>query len=253
MPKTLALEVCNLTVSYHEYPVLLDVSCVVQQGALCALIGPNGAGKTTLLKSILGLEKPLAGTIKVFGKAYKEVRNRVAYVPQRATVDWDFPATVFDVVMMGRYHLLGWFARPGNTDREIVWSALEQVGMTAYAHTSISNLSGGQQQRVFLARALVQEADFYFMDEPFAGIDMATEQTIVALLQKMSADGKTIVVVHHDLQTLYSYFNCALLINRSIVASGSLDVVLTEPYLRATYGRPDISIRKSDNAFMTGK
>lgn len=248
--KAVALEIRNLTMSYHESPVLLNVNCVIPQGVFCALIGPNGAGKTTLLKSILGLEKPLAGSITVFGRSYKEVRNRVAYVPQRATVDWDFPATVFDVVMMGRYHLLGWFARPKTIDHDHVWRALEQVGMTAYAHVSIGALSGGQQQRVFLARALVQEADLYFMDEPFAGVDVATEQAMVTLLQTMCAEGKTVVMVHHDLQTVYSYFDWAVLINRTVISYGVLDRALTASHVYTAYGRSDIYIPKINNASM---
>lgn len=246
MLKQTVLEVCNLTVCYQDDPVLVNVSCALKEGVLCALIGPNGAGKTTLLKTILGLEKPQAGIITLFGQPYSAVRSRVAYVPQRATVDWDFPATVFDVVMMGRYHKLGWFVRPQRLDHDVVWHALHQVRMEAYAHVPIGNLSGGQQQRVFLARALVQEADLYFMDEPFAGVDMASEQTIISILKAMRDEGKTIVVVHHDLQTLYSYFECALLINRSSIACGSLDEVLTEKHLYATYGRSDICVPRVD-------
>lgn len=242
MQNQLALEVKNLTVSYHDSPVLVNVSCTVQQGVLCALIGPNGAGKTTLLKTVLGLQKSLAGIIAVFGTSYAQVRSRVAYVPQRATVDWDFPATVFDVVIMGRYHLLGWCARPQQKDRDSVWHALDQVGMTLHAHTPIAHLSGGQQQRVFLARALVQQADLYFMDEPFVGVDMATEHAIVNVLKLMRTNGKTIIVVHHDLQTVHSYFDWALLINRSAIACGPLDTVFTQSHLHATYGRSDISI-----------
>lgn len=242
MQKIAALEICNLTVSYHESPVLLDVNCMLPQGILCALIGPNGAGKTTLLKTIVNLEKPFAGIIKILNTSYKYVCSRVAYVPQRTTVDWDFPATVFDVVMMGRYHLLGWFSWPKKKDKEVVYNALEQVGMLHYAHIPIGKLSGGQQQRVFLARALVQEADIFFMDEPFVGIDATTEQLLITLLKHMRNAGKTIIIVHHDLQTLYTYFDWAILINRSIISYGSINTVITQAHMHKTFGRSDMII-----------
>ena len=240
--KTPALEIHNLSVVYNESPVLLNVSCSVPQGVLCAFIGPNGAGKTTILKSVLGLVHPLAGVIRVLGEPYKAIASRVAYVPQRTSVDWDFPATVFDVVMMGRYQHIGWFWRPGKSDIEKVWSALAHVDMSTFANQPISQLSGGQQQRVFLARALVQEADLYFMDEPFSGVDMATEQAIIALLKTMRSQGKTVIVVHHDLQTVHSYFDWAVLLNRSTIACGPIASVVTEKQIHATYGRSDICI-----------
>ncbi len=231
-----AVEVTDLTVAYHEKPVLWDVDLTVPRGVLMAIVGPNGAGKTTLMKAILGLAPLAAGQVQIDGKPYREQRRRVGYVPQRGSVDWDFPTSVLDVVMMGRYGALGWFRRPGKPEREAALAALEKVGMADFAQRQISQLSGGQQQRVFLARALVQDADVYFMDEPFQGVDATTERAIVGLLKELRAAGKTVLVVHHDLQTVPEYFDWVTLLNVRRIASGPVDEVFTEENLRQTYG-----------------
>jgi manganese/zinc/iron transport system ATP- binding protein len=234
LPK--ALEVTDLTVAYQDKPVLWDVDLHVPAGTLMAVVGPNGAGKTTLLKTVLGLLKPAAGQVLIHGKPYAEQRRLVGYVPQRGSVDSDFPTNALDVVMMGRYGALGWFKRPGQKERALAREALAKVGMEEYAGRQISQLSGGQQQRVFLARALVQDAQIYFMDEPFQGVDAVTERAIVALLQELRAAGKTVVVVHHDLQTVPEYFDWVMLLNVRCVAAGPIDAVFTEENLRQTYG-----------------
>ncbi|HYE95636.1 MAG TPA: metal ABC transporter ATP-binding protein [Rubricoccaceae bacterium] len=226
----------DLTVAYRDKPVLWDVDLQVPEGVLMAIVGPNGAGKTTLIKAVLGLLEPAAGRVLVYGKPYTEQRRVAAYVPQRGSVDWDFPTTVLDVVMMGRYGRLGWFRRPGAADREAALHALGQVGMADFAKRQIAQLSGGQQQRVFLARALVQAARVYFMDEPFAGVDATTERAIVTLLQQLRAEGKTVLVVHHDLQTVPEYFDQVLLLNVRRIAAGPVAEVFTEENLRRTYG-----------------
>ncbi len=232
----LAIEILDLTVAYREAPVLWDVDLQIPAGVLMALIGPNGAGKTTLLKAVLGLVQPTAGDIRVFGKPYAEQRRRVAYVPQRGSVDWDFPTTVLDVVGMGTYGKLGWLRRPGKTERSLAEQALEKVGMTDFLPRQISQLSGGQQQRVFLARALVQQADIYLMDEPFQGVDAVTERAIIDLLRELRTQGKTVLVVHHDLQTVPEYFDWAALLNVRRIASGTVQEVFTETNLRRAYG-----------------
>jgi manganese/zinc/iron transport system ATP- binding protein len=231
-----AIEVTDLTVAYHEKPVLWDVDLDVPPGVLMAVVGPNGAGKTTMIKSILGLIKPAAGQVLIYGKPYQEQRKLVGYVPQRGSVDWDFPTSVLDVVTMGTYGSLGWIRRPGRSEREKALYALKQVDMESFAQRQISQLSGGQQQRVFLARALVQDAQIYFMDEPFQGVDATTERAIVSLLQTLRAEGKTVVVVHHDLQTVPEYFDWVTLINVRRIASGPVKDVFTENNLRLTYG-----------------
>jgi manganese/zinc/iron transport system ATP- binding protein len=231
-----AIEIADLTVAYRDRPVLWDVDLTVPPGVLMAVVGPNGAGKTTLIKSVLGLVRPAAGSIRVLGLPYDEARTRVAYVPQRGTVDWDFPATVRDVVMMGRYGSLGWFRRPGRAERDAAMAALEQVGMAAFSTRHISHLSGGQQQRVFLARALVQDAEAYLMDEPFQGVDATTEHAILEILRALRARGRTVVVVHHDLQTVAEYFDQVALLNVRLIASGPVREVFTEERLRETYG-----------------
>lgn len=231
-----ALEVTDLTVAYHEKPVLWDVDLEVPASTLVAIVGPNGAGKTTMLKAILGLLKPAAGQVLIYGQPYPEQRRLVGYVPQRGSVDWDFPTNALDVVMMGRYGSLGWIKRPGKQERDMALEALAKVGMQDYAERQISQLSGGQQQRVFLARALVQDAQIYFMDEPFQGVDATTERAIVTLLQDLRAAGKTVIVVHHDLQTVPEYFDWATLLNVRRIASGPVEQVFTEDNLRLTYG-----------------
>lgn len=231
-----AIEVTDLTIAYRDKPVLWDVDMEVPSGILMAIVGPNGAGKTTMIKSILGLIKPAAGQVLVYGKSYKEQRHLVGYVPQRGSVDWDFPTSVLDVVMMGRYGALGWLKRPGPSERAAALEALDKVGMKSYAERQISQLSGGQQQRVFLARALVQDAQLYFMDEPFQGVDATTERAIVTLLQELRSAGKTVVVVHHDLQTVPEYFDWVTMLNVRRIASGPVGDVFTEQNLRQTYG-----------------
>ena len=233
-PPAIAVE--DLTVAYGEHPALWDVDVVVPPGTLMAIVGPNGAGKTTLIRAVLGLVRPVAGRIEVFGRPYADQRRLVAYVPQRTSVDWDFPTNVLDVVMMGRYGSLGWLRRPGRRERDAAMGALEQVGLTDLATRQISELSGGQQQRVFLARALVQDARVYLMDEPFQGVDATTERAIVRLLQELRATGRTVVAVHHDLQTVAEYFDWVTLLNVRRVASGPVDEVFTEENLRQTYG-----------------
>lgn len=236
MTEPLAVEVTDLTVAYAEKPVLWDVDVAAPAGTLMAVVGPNGAGKTTLIKAILGLAPAAAGQVLIYGRPYSEQRRLVGYVPQRGSVDWDFPTSVLDVVMMGRYGALGWFKRPGRHEREQAMTALEKVGMAAYADRQISQLSGGQQQRTFLARALVQDAQVYFMDEPFQGVDATTERAIVDLLKALRAAGRTVIVVHHDLQTVPEYFDWVTLLNVRRIACGPVAEVFTEENLRLTYG-----------------
>ena len=235
-PANSAIDINDLTVAYREKPVLWDIDLTVPKGVLLAVVGPNGAGKTTMIKAVLGLVKPAAGEIRVHGAPYAKMRSIVGYVPQRGSVDWDFPTTVLDVVMMGRYGSLGWLRRPGRRERALAMEALAKVGMEALADRQISQLSGGQQQRVFLARALVQDAQLYFMDEPFQGVDAKTERAIVTLLQELRAAGKTVVVVHHDLQTVHEYFDWVLLLNVRRIAAGPVSDVFTDENLRLTYG-----------------
>jgi len=232
----LALKIEDLTVAYRDKPVLWDVDVEVPTGVLMAIVGPNGAGKTTLIKAVMDLIRPIAGYIRILGKAYSENRDLVGYVPQRNSVDWDFPTTVLDVGMMGTYGILGWLRRPGRAQRDQAFAALEMVGMGTFANRQISQLSGGQQQRVFLARALVQQAEVYFMDEPFQGVDATTERAIVTLLQNLREAGKTVVVVHHDLQTVSEYFDWVTLLNVRCIASGPVDKVFTDKNLRLAYG-----------------
>ena len=236
MNETPAIDITDLTVAYQDKPVLWDVDLQVPTGVLLAIVGPNGAGKTTLIKAALGLIKPVAGQTLILGAPYAEQRRLVGYVPQRGSVDWDFPTNVLDVVMMGRYGRLGWLRRPGREDRERALEALEKVGMARFAERQISQLSGGQQQRTFLARALVQDAQVYFMDEPFQGVDATTERAIVDLLKELRAAGKSVVVVHHDLQTVTEYFDWVLLLNVRRIAAGPVGTVFTEENLRRAYG-----------------
>mgnify|MGYP006289840957 CR=1 FL=1 len=234
--KNPVLEIHDLTVTYHKKPVLWDIDLTIPAGSLTGIIGPNGAGKSTLIKTIMGLIKPSSGYSKIFDKPLDEVRKRVSYVPQRGSVDWDFPASVFDVVLMGRYSDAGIFKRIRKADRELAMDALQKVGMEKFSKRQISELSGGQQQRVFLARALAQHADLYFMDEPFAGVDAATENAIIELLREMTGKGKTVIVVHHDLQSAIKYFEWILLLNTRLVASGPATEVFTTELLQKTYG-----------------
>ena len=232
----LAVHAEDLTVSYHSKPVLWDIDFDVPPGVMAAIVGPNGAGKSTLIKSILGLVKPTAGHVTIHGRPYKAQRRRVGYVPQRSSVDWDFPTNALDVVTMGLYGQLGWLRRPGRKERAEAMHALGLVGMQDYADRQISQLSGGQQQRVFLARALVQKADVYFLDEPMAGVDATTERAIVDILRKLRDDGKTVIVVHHDLQTVRTYFDWLLILNVRVIAQGPVRDVYTSENLRKAYG-----------------
>ncbi len=235
-PDATPLEVRGLTAAYREKPVLWDVSFHVPEGQLVGIIGPNGAGKTTLLKVVMGLMQPAAGRVRVFGQSFQKARRYVGYVPQRGSVDWDFPTDALDVVQMGLYGKLGWFRRPGKKERRVAEECLEKVGMGAFAHRQISQLSGGQQQRVFLARALAQDARLYLMDEPFAGVDYTTERAIVGLLRELKAQGRTVVAVHHDLGTAAEYFDRIVILNRHLIAEGPVGRALTRENLEAAYG-----------------
>lgn len=232
----LAIKVDDLTVAYHQKPVLWDIDWEVPQGALLAIVGPNGAGKSTLIKSILGIVEPLAGTVSILGDTYESQKKKIAYVPQRGSVDWDFPTNVLDVVMMGTYGGLGWVKRPGRKERQKAIEALEKVGMLEFKSRQISQLSGGQQQRVFLARALVQDAQIYLMDEPFQGVDATTELAIINILKSLNKSGKTVVVVHHDLDTVPEYFNWVTLLNVKIIANGAIKNTFNTENLKKTYG-----------------
>jgi manganese/zinc/iron transport system ATP- binding protein len=230
------LTVQNLSVSYAQKIVLWGINLELPAGKVVGIMGPNGAGKSTFIKALMGVTPVDSGMIKIFGQPLEAVRKRVSYVPQRNSVDWDFPASVFDVVLMGRYVHLRLFQRPRAIDREIAMKALEQVKMQDLAHRQIGQLSGGQQQRVFLARALAQEADVYCMDEPFVGVDAATEKSIVILLQKLASEGKSIIVVHHDLQTAPTYFDWVVLLNMRLIGSGKAATILQPSFLQAAYG-----------------
>lgn len=235
-PETVPVWINDLTVAYHRKPVLWDVDLSLPEGQLIAVVGPNGAGKSTLIKSILNLIPRASGAVSIYGKPYEVQRNLVGYVPQRESVDWDFPVNALDVVAMGVYHKIGWFKPVSRNHRQAAFEELEKVGMAPYAYRQISQLSGGQQQRVFLARALAQDARIYFMDEPFAGVDVATEKAIIALLKELKSAGKTCVVVHHDLQTVPTYFDHVVLLNMRVVTAGPTEQVFTEENLKKTYG-----------------
>lgn len=230
------LSIRGLTVSYGQKPAVFSVDMTVQPGSMTAIIGPNGAGKSTMLKAALGVIKPLSGQVQVFGKPLGDQRARIAYVPQRASVDWDFPTRVIDVVMMGLYRQVGLLGRMRGRHVERARDCLARVGMQEFAQRQIGQLSGGQQQRVFLARALAQNADIYLLDEPFAGVDAATEKAIIAVLQSLREEGKTVVAVHHDLSTVTEYFDNVFLINTRKIAEGPVSEVFTAQTLQATYG-----------------
>jgi len=243
-----AIKIFDLTVSYDLKPVLWDIDLEIPLGALVAVVGPNGAGKSTLIQAILGLVKRVSGEVSFLGKPYQSVQKRIAYVPQRGSVDWDFPTTVEDVVLMGRYGHIGWIKRPTKKDREKVVDALKKVDMLEFKHRQISELSGGQQQRVFLARALVQEADIYLMDEPFVGVDAKTEKAIVLLLKELKDENKTVVVVHHDLQTVKAYFDYVTLLNRKVIAFGRVEDVFTDELVKKTYQAHSLIKNGEDHA-----
>ncbi len=230
------LDVHDVTVAYHRRPVLWDIDLELDTPSLVGIIGPNGAGKSTLIKAILGLVPTASGAILAFGQSVSKVRGRIGYVPQRESVDWEFPISVLDLVMMGTYGQLGWFRRPGSEQRQWARACLKKVGLSQLEHQQIGQLSGGQQQRSFLARALAQRSDLYFMDEPMAGVDAATEQTIFSLLRELRDEGKTVVVVHHDLRTVEKYFDHLVLLNMRIVASGPTAEVFTPENLHKIYG-----------------
>lgn len=230
------IEVHDLTVAYDRKPVLWDIDFDLPEGKLIGLVGPNGAGKSTLIKAIMGLQPTLSGYVKVYGKPLDESRQMVGYVPQRESVDWDFPVDALDVVTMGRYGKMSLFGRPSRKDKDIAMEALAKVGMEEFANRQISQLSGGQQQRVFLARALTQEASVYLMDEPFVGVDAATEKAIVQLLKDLKDQGKTVLVVHHDLHTVQEYFDWIMLLNLRLVKFGPTKEVFTPDNIQLAYG-----------------
>jgi manganese/zinc/iron transport system ATP- binding protein len=230
------LSIHGLTVAYHRKPVLWDVEYEAPDHSLIAIVGPNGAGKSTLIKACLGLVPKASGAVEVYGRPVSRQRRLIGYVPQRGSVDWDFPISALEVVAMGRYGMLGWCRPVTRRHREAALACLDEVGMADYAQRQISQLSGGQQQRVFLARALAQEARLYFMDEPFAGVDAATETAIVDTLRRLKREGRTVIVVHHDLQTVADYFDQVLLLNMRVVASGPVGQAFTVENLRKTYG-----------------
>lgn len=232
----IAVAVDDLTVAYNYKPVLWDIDLQIPEGVLMAIVGPNGAGKSTLIKAILGIIKPIAGFVSIYGEPYKKMQKAVAYVPQKGSVDWDFPTTVLDVVMMGTYGNLGWIKRPTSKEKKQALEALEKVGMLAFKNRQISQLSGGQQQRVFLARALVQNASIYFMDEPFQGVDATTEVAIINILKELRKQQKTVVVVHHDLQTVPEYFDWVTFLNVKKIATGPVKEIFNDDNLTKTYG-----------------
>ncbi|WP_017471772.1 metal ABC transporter ATP-binding protein [Amphibacillus jilinensis] len=231
-----ALEITNIKVNYHKQTVLKNVSFNVPEGSLTGIVGPNGAGKSTLIKAVLELIPKRSGTVKVYDQALRQQKHLIGYVPQRSEVDWDFPTNARDVVLMGRYRKIGFFKRAKKRDIEIADQCLDKVGMLDFATRQISQLSGGQQQRVFLARALAQDASIYFMDEPFSGVDAATEKAIIHLMKEWKSEGKTVLVVHHDLQTVEEYFDRVLLLNKEPIQYGETQTVFTMDNLERTYG-----------------
>lgn len=230
------ITVNDLAAAYRKNTVLYDVNFSVAAGSITGIVGPNGAGKSTLIKTMLGLHPKLSGSVTFFNTDFKKAKKRIGYVPQRGSVDWDFPTNALDVVLMGLYGQIGWLRWPRASDKKKAYESLEKMGMAEYADRQISQLSGGQQQRVFLARALVQNADLYFMDEPLVGVDAATEKAIMDILKELKNLGKTVMVVHHDLQSVEEYFDHVLFINRTIIEHGKTEVVFTEENIRKTYG-----------------
>jgi manganese/zinc/iron transport system ATP- binding protein len=231
------IEVTDLTVTYDRKPVVWDLAFKVPRGVIAAIIGPNGAGKSTMIKAMIGLVPSVSGKVRFFGKKLDEMLGKIAYIGQRSSIDWDFPITAFEVVLMGRYGKLGWFKRPTKTDKIDAQKILTKIGMGALRNRQISELSGGQQQRLFLGRALLQDADIYFLDEPFAGIDITTEKFIVDILKDLASQGKTIFIVHHDLNTVESYFNWTILLNMRIVASGPIKESFNSANLVKAFGQ----------------
>jgi len=240
------ISVKNLTVTYNKKPAIKGINLEIESSNIIGIVGPNGAGKSTLLKGILGLLPADTGDVKIFGKSIKESLKRVSYIPQKEQFDWDFPINVSEVVMMGRYPYLSLFGRPNETDNEIVNRVLEKVEMKKYAHTQIRNLSGGQQQRIFLARALAQQSDIYFLDEPFVGVDAKTETAIFNLIKELKSEGKTIMIVHHDLSKVEDYFDKIILINQILIAYGDTSKVFTPELLHKTYGGQLTILQKAE-------
>lgn len=230
------LDIHDVTVAYHRKPVLWDIDLAWDEPRLVGIVGPNGAGKSTLIKAILGLVPLASGSVHLFGRPVNEERRRIGYVPQRESVDWDFPVSVLDVVLMGTYGQLGWLRRPARKQTRWALDCLAHVGLADFADRQIGQLSGGQQQRVFLARALAQQADIYFMDEPMAGVDATTEQIVFSLLKELREQAKAVLVVHHDLRTVTRYFEHVVLLNMGLVASGPVEQVFTAENLKRTYG-----------------
>lgn len=235
-PHDVPLAIHDMTVAYHRKPVIWDIDLDIPEGKLVGIVGPNGAGKSTLIKACLDLVPVASGRVLIYGKPYRKQRSRVGYVPQRETVDWDFPVNALDVVAMGRYGRIGWCMPVTRKHKQAAMEALDRVGMADYSHRQISQLSGGQQQRVFLARALAQDASLYFMDEPFAAVDAATEKAIVRILEDLKSAGRTVLVVHHDLQTVNEYFDWVILLNMRVVACGPTSEVFNRENLQKTYG-----------------
>lgn len=231
-----AIEIKHLNVSYYDHLVLNDINLNIPKGVMCAISGPNGAGKTTLVKSILNFIPHLTGSIKINGKDLKKEIDNISYVPQKESVNWQFPTTVSDVVLMGTYRELGWFKRPGKTQKDKANQAMKQLGILDLANKEIDSLSGGQQQRVFLARMLCQDADIIFLDEPLVGIDKKSEQIIMNILNQLKEEGKTIIVVHHDLATIEKYFDYLVLVNHKIVTSGYVKDIFTPDNINQAYG-----------------
>lgn len=246
MSETPAISIRNLTVSYGTKPVLVNVSVDIPRGTVVGIIGPNGAGKSTLIKSLMGFVGRDFGVIKIFDQVVEHARGRVAYVPQRGQIDWEFPVTVWDVVLMGRYGYVPWWRSLSAQDRAIARRSLRDMGMEEYASRQIGQLSGGQQQRVFMARALAQESDILLLDEPFAGVDASTEQSIAGLLSEVRSQGKTVLVVHHDLETAAAFFDQILLLNRRLFAYGPPGRVLQADLLSDVYGGKILALEKSE-------
>jgi manganese/zinc/iron transport system ATP- binding protein len=236
----IAIQIKDLTVAYHIKPVLWDIDIDFLESTLTAIVGPNGAGKSTLIKTMIGLIPKVSGNILFYNKKYNQIRKKVSYVPQRNSVDWDFPINVFDLVLMGRYGHLGWFKRPTQKDKKIAFQALQKVDMVSFSKRQISELSGGQQQRIFLARSLAQQGDIYLMDEPFQGVDIQTEKKIISILQDLKKKNKTIIVVHHDLATVKQYFDYLVLLNIQKIASGTISKVFNNENIEKTYSNKQL-------------
>jgi manganese/zinc/iron transport system ATP- binding protein len=240
------IKVQNLTISYAKKPAIRGIDLNIPAGKITGIIGPNGAGKSTLLKGILGLLPADNGSVSVYGEPVKSRLSKISYIPQKEIFDWDFPVVVYDVVMMGRYPHLKMFQKPRQVDRQKVEEALKKVDMIKFSSRQIRYLSGGQQQRVFLARALAQEAEILLLDEPFVGVDAATESAIFSMMKELREDGKTIIVVNHDLGKVTEYFDYIVMINQFLVAFGPTDEVFTPELLNKTYGGRLTILQKSD-------